>query len=350
MLTSDRPLGAVTRRWEQWTTQMSVSVPAGQEADLDAAAAVVNRHLAAVDVACSRFREDSELAQVNAVQSLAFGQVKRRATAADTEPVSYGVSPLLADYLRAALQVAAATDGVVDPTLGRALREAGYDLHLGSRGFSPATGATGEQAASSSEPARPTTVRVTTRYRDGWRAVRLTHGAAPRVTLPAGVELDLGATAKAKAADDAARLAHEATGAAVLVSLGGDVAAAGTPDGFAWPVEVAEVPTQAGPVVLARDGGLATSTVRLRRWTQAGSPRHHLIDPWTGLPAVGRWRTATVAAASCLVANAASTAVLVRSERGTEWLASLGLAARLVGHDGQVTRVGGWPAEEVVAA
>jgi thiamine biosynthesis lipoprotein len=57
----------------------------------------------------------------------------------------------------------------------------------------------------------------------------------------------------------------------------------------------------------------------------------------------------TVAATSCVDANAASTAAIVRGERALRWLESAGLPARLVAHDGSVVTVAGWPAEGEVA-
>jgi thiamine biosynthesis lipoprotein len=71
---------------------------------------------------------------------------------------------------------------------------------------------------------------------------------------------------------------------------------------------------------------------------------HHIVDPRTGLPAAGPWRTASVAAATCAEANAAATAAIVAGEQAVPWLATQGLPARLVGHDGSVRLVGGWPA------
>jgi thiamine biosynthesis lipoprotein len=70
---------------------------------------------------------------------------------------------------------------------------------------------------------------------------------------------------------------------------------------------------------------------------------HHLIDPRTGLPARSPWRTVSVAAATCVDANAAATAALIRGENGPAWLERIGLAGRLVADDGRVVRVGGWP-------
>ena len=71
--------------------------------------------------------------------------------------------------------------------------------------------------------------------------------------------------------------------------------------------------------------------------------RHHIIDPTTGLPANSPWRTATVAAATCVDANAASTAAIVLGNRAVDWLRAAELPARLVHRDGTVVRVAGWP-------
>src|SRR5439155_25516009 len=103
----------------------------------------------------------------------------------------------------------------------------------------------------------------------GWRRVELDEDRRS-IRIPAGVELDLGATARAPAADRAAAAAADATGAGVLVSLGGDIAVAGpTPPG-GWPVRIADDHRASldgpGPVVGVESGGLATSSVTVRRW------------------------------------------------------------------------------------
>jgi thiamine biosynthesis lipoprotein ApbE len=149
--------------------------------------------LDALDAACSRFRPDSELVHA----CLARGR-----------PVQ--VSPLLAELLSAALQAAEATEGDVDPTVGTALAAAGYDRDFG-------------QVAPSGPPAA-----LTLRRLPSWRDVAL-DARRRKLTVTAGVALDLGATAKAWQADRAAaRLAAE-LGCGVLVSLGGDIAVGGEP-------------------------------------------------------------------------------------------------------------------------
>ena len=281
---------------------------------LEPARAVLERELEAIDLACSRFRSDSELVRVNA------------AAGAEIE-----VSELLLEAVRVALHAAEASGGLVDPTVGKTMRLAGYDRPLtvvrtrDGRLFHPSF----ERAA-------------------GWRTIRL-DGPRSTVCVPRGVELDLGATAKALAADRAAHAASVAIGAGVLVSLGGDIAVAGEPPPGGWSIRLADdhaAPLDApGPAVSVHSGGLASSGTTVRRWATAGGELHHIVDPRTGRPTNSPWRTVTVAAASCVDANTASTAALVLGDDAPAWLDERGLPSRLVRLDGSVACVGAWPAE-----
>lgn len=276
------------------------------------------RELEAVDLACSRFRDDSELARLN------------RAGGEEFEAGRY-----LFEAVRVALRAAAATGGLVDPTIGRGLRLAGYD-----RTFTIVSGRD-----------RGGTVRFAPAA--GWRHVELDEDRRS-IRIPAGVELDLGATAKAFAADRAALAAAERTGAGIFVSLGGDIAIAGAAPLGGWPVRIADDHRASldgpGPVVSLESGGLATSSVTVRRWRVGGRELHHILDPGTGQPARSCWRTVSVAAASCVDANTASTAGLLLGEAAPAWLAERGLPARLVGVSGEVVCTGGWPADPGIAA
>jgi thiamine biosynthesis lipoprotein len=171
--------------------------------------------------------------------------------------------------------------------------------------------------------------------------------------VPKGVELDLGATAKALAADDAARAIAASLGAGVLISLGGDIAVAGPGPDEGWSVRIADdhaAPLgDPGPTVAIVNGGLATSSTSVRRWQTDRGEAHHILDPHTGLPAVTPWRTVTVAAANCVEANVAATAALVLGAEAVGFLADAGLPARLVRHDDSVVHVAGWPAEVALA-
>ena len=307
-----RPAGddavAVAERAALGTTARVVVWPPG---NLDPACAAVNHVLAALDLQASRFRPDSELSWLNAAGGGLF---------------------LLGDGLAEAVGVALAaarwTGGLTDPTVGDALVSLGYD-----RDFA----AIGEDG----EPPRAAVPAP------GWHLVRLD---GPLLRLPPGIRLDLGATAKGVGADRAVRAVMSANGSAggVLVSLGGDIAVAGTPPQDGWPVTVAEEPDRdcppRGQLVRLPVGAVATSSVTVRHWRRGGVELHHIVDPRTGRPADGPWRTATVVAATCADANAASTAAIVAGARAAELLAATGLPARLTGHDGRVRDLNGWPA------
>ena len=140
----------------------------------------------------------------------------------------------------------------------------------------------------------------------------------------------------------------------MLVSLGGDVAVAGEAPPGGWPIRIADdhaAPLDTpGQTIALLVGGLATSGTAVRRWDTTAGELHHIVDPRTGRPASTPWRTATVAARSCVEANTASTAAIVLGEAAPAWLEAVGLPARLVGVDGSAALVGGWPAEEAEAA
>jgi thiamine biosynthesis lipoprotein len=222
-----------------------------------------------------------------------------------------------------ALDAARLTGGAVDPTVGRALEQVGYDRDL----------------AEIAEDGPP----VHAHPAPGWRVVSLDR-ASRTVLFPRGVRLDLGSTAKALAADRAAVIAAAATGTGVLISLGGDIAVAGAPPDGGWPIALADdhESDAAGPVVAIEAGGLATSSTTVRRWQRGGNEVHHILDPATGMPCPVVWRTATVAARTCVEANVASTASIVLGSAAPEWLVEHGLPARLVDPSGRAHAVGGW--------
>jgi thiamine biosynthesis lipoprotein len=234
------------------------------------AEALMRLRLLDIDRAASRFRPDSELALVEAM-----GGPRR-------------VSALLSGAVHTALAAARETDGAVDPT------------------------------ARPGVPGR-------------WRSIDLDPHRR-MLSIPDGVEIDVGATGKALIADRIARDVHRLTASALLVNLGGDIACAGD-----WDVGIADdhKASTADQVVKVHGGGLATSSTVVRPG--------HIVDPETGEPVESPWRTVTVAGRSCVAANTASTAAIVLGERAPRWLTAHGLPARLVAHDGTVMRVGGWP-------
>ena len=280
------------------------------EAAAGRARAIADAQLAAVDLACSRFRPDSELSRLNE----SHGAVTH-------------VSELFAELIAEALRAAELTDGDVDPTCGQALVAAGYD-----RDFGELSGGSVTPRTASPVP--------------GWRNVRLDQ-ASRTVQLASGAQLDLGSTAKAWSADRCANLIAAELDVGVLLSLGGDIAVAGMPPGDGWHVKAtddhAALPDAQGQTITISSGGLATSSTTVRAWEAGGRQMHHIIDPRTGEPVSSRWRTVTVAAATCVDANIASTASIIRSDAAPAWLTGLALPARLVSHDGSVTTTPGWP-------
>jgi thiamine biosynthesis lipoprotein len=281
-------------------------------ARLAVAAEQLRAELAEIDLACSRFRQDSEISALHR-------RAGRRCE----------VGPVLADALDAALRAAELTDGLVDPTVGASVRDLGYD-----RDFDEVRARAPGGPVNRPRPA------------PGWWRVSW-DPVARQVVVPAGIVLDLGATAKALAADRAARRAASAAGCGVLVSLGGDVASEGGAPPGGWLVAIADDHRTAigdpAQTVALSTGALATSSITVRSWWRGGARRHHIVDPRTGRNPAPVWRTVTVAADCCLDANVASTAAVVLGAEAPAWLTAHRLPARLVTPEGAVVRTGGWP-------
>lgn len=281
--------------------------------DLPRAELAATEILKDVNETCSRFRDDSDLSRVN------------------SHPGRWvEVDPLLVAAVAAACEAAAGTDGLVNPLLGRPLVQLGYD-----RDFQLLT------------PCEESPVDLAFPGPDGppdvasWERIRLDPEGA--LLIPTGTALDLGATAKAWAADLVATAFTANLNEPALVSLGGDIRISAQ-DGMPWQIAISEDPAKAPDVHIGLDGGgLATSSTLVRHWRRGGVRRHHLIDPRTGLSATEVWRTVTATGPSCMAANTASTAAIVLGAAAPDWLADRGVSARLVSLTGDVCHVGAWP-------
>jgi len=299
-----------TARWHALGTTALVAVVDG--ARLNEATATARCELEAFEATCSRFREDSEI--------LTLGDRPRP------------VSRRLFTIVEVALAVARYTGGAVDPTVGASMQALGYD-----RDYEELGRVTG----------RPEATPVPA---PGWRSVVLDPVARTICTAP-GTVLDLGASAKALAADQVARRIARELATGTLVDLGGDVAVAGPPPRGGWPIGVG--PVSDGPaeqVVVISRGGVASSSPHVRTWEVGGRSFDHIVDPRTGRPAPRRWRSVSAYAPSAVEANALTTAAVVWGDGAVDEISARGGSARLVGVDGAVQHVGTWPEEHASRA
>ncbi|HEX6621381.1 MAG TPA: FAD:protein FMN transferase [Solirubrobacteraceae bacterium] len=240
-----------------------------------------------VEALLSRFRDDSELSELNREGRIEAGD------------------DLLA-VVGLALDARERTDGRFDPTVHDALVAAGYDR-------------TFEQVA-------PDGAATAVAVRCGGR-VRVT---GRTIELEPGTHLDLGGIGKGYTVDRAAAILSAAGPA--LVDAGGDIAALGRPDALGWRVGVEHL------TVALENAAVATSGRDRRRWRRDGEERHHLIDPATGRPAASDLLRVSVVADTAAEAEVLAKSLFLAGER--EALAA-GVPAVLVGANGRVAVAGG---------
>ena len=289
-----------------WKTELWLTVRAQPTSQLTGwLASLLHDEVAALDVCASRFRADSQLWAVN------------RNPGAWTE-----VSWDFVAVLTASLNAAAATDGIVDPLLGRQVVAAGYDAWAGQQ----------SGIGSQTSDAR-------------WQSIEIRPGRSQaQVRIPPDSALDLGAVAKGWLADRLATIAHRSTGFDAIANMGGDLRVVSP--SHPWVVSAdPDVPGVQDTAMEIIDAGLATSGLGHRSWATG----HHIIDPRTAQPARTPWESVSVLAAEAAGANAAATAGLILAERGPDWLAAMGLDGWFVARNHEQA-VGAWPRPVPVCA
>jgi FAD:protein FMN transferase len=297
-----------------WSTSVVFGVT--NPAVLSDARALLDAVLADVEQAASRFRPGTEIEALNA--------------SAGTGPL--GVSPTMVDLVSHALWAAETTGGACDPTIADSLVALGYDRDIDELGLDS------EHATVHPSP--------------GVAGIELDLESRT-LSLPRGTHLDLGATAKARAADIAAERIAELFGVGALVDIGGDLRVAGvTPQG-GWRIGVTtsarDASSPVDEVVCIDQGGIASSSSVVRTWSAGGERHHHIIDPATGRSAESPFSLVTVVAPTCVEANAYSTAAMVWGDNALFELPQRSLVARVVRLDGTVERLGGWPEPQETA-
>jgi thiamine biosynthesis lipoprotein len=217
--------------------------------------------------------------------------------------------PMLAEVVRAALELRELTGGAFDPTLGARLCELGYaTTFVGIDSPKPAGGY------------HPGSLLVTT----GESSVRL-EGRG---------ELDLGGIAKGWIVDRVVDMLVEAGASSAIVDGGGDIRVVGGP----WPIEYG-----LGHIVYVESGAITTSSIRRRRWRDAdGRELHHVLDPHTGNPVRPPLESVTIRARETTLADALATAALVDAERIFELLPSLDAQAAACDEGGRWWTTANW--------
>jgi thiamine biosynthesis lipoprotein len=254
----------------------------------------------------TRFREDSELARLNACSGT-------------TVVVSAEMLLLVAR----SVQASELTGGAFDPTVHDAMVAVGYDCT-----FPAITG--------SDDPVEGADV-------PGVHGIEL-DAVQSSVRLPMGVHLDPGGIGKGLAADLVVENLLARGAETVCVNVGGDLRAAGLPpDGVDWRVDV-DSPFSDAPLaqVGIQAGAVATSSPLKRRWRRGTVAAHHILDPATGKPAITAVAAATVIAGEGWFAEAfAKAAVISGSVRaGLALLGSHGISGVLVDAAGRVAVTG----------
>lgn len=178
------------------------------------------------------------------------------------------ISAELARILEHAAAIAAASDQLFNPAIGKLVRLWGFHAD----GF---------------EPRRPAHAEIVALVRAHPRMSDLTwSGGSVRCANPA-VAIDLGGYAKGYALDRAAELLKQRGVRHALVNIGGNVIALGTKGGQPWRIGV-QHPRAAGPLALLNldDGEAIGTSGDYQRYFELDATRYsHLIDPRTGWPA-----------------------------------------------------------------
>ena len=255
----------------------------------------------------SRFRDDSELSQMNRHSG---------------SPVF--VSAETFDVLEIAHAAWRATSGLFDPTVHDAMRDIGY-----SESFDVTGEAHGELSRGAATM--------------GLRDVEL-DPAIRMVKVPPGLHLDLGGIGKGRTVDLVAAHLQRSGALGACVDMGGDVRVNGhAVDGSGWAIAIDDpfAPGTDLAVVALADGSVTTSSRLRRRWEAVDGAAHHLVDPTTGRPAFTGLAAVTVLAADAAWGETHAKAALLAGPRdGVRLLDDAGLCGLLVTDDGSTITAG----------
>lgn len=255
----------------------------------------------------TRFSEDSELSQLNRSAGSWFH-----------------ASPDMVFVLTLAHQYVGQTRGLFDPSILPDLHRIGYDRSMDL---------IRDMGSIVNSPLFPARHRLPL---DGL----IINPDENLIYMPEGVQLDLGGIAKGWIVEQAAAILGESS-SACAVNAGGDMVLVGIPEGKKmWEITLEDPRTPDLPMTTLNvpPGAVATSSVTRRAWNQAGKPRHHLIDPRTGEPAITDWLSVTVLAPHADVAEVFAKALLIAGSQEAETIAqnAAGISYLAVDREGKI--------------
>ncbi len=162
--------------------------------------------------------------------------------------------------------------------------------------------------------------------RIGWSKVKWQR---PNLTLPAGMEIDLGGIGKEYAVDKTAEILSQYLSTGVMINYGGDLFALGPQiNGAPWNVGIDD-PNATGEQVVVQisfsKGGLATSGDARRYLLKEGVRYGHILDPRTGWPVLNPHRSVTVAARTCIEAGMLATLAMMQGSDAKLFLEEQGV-------------------------
>ena len=160
------------------------------------------------------------------------------------------------------------------------------------------------------------------------------------VTLPEGMEIDLGSVAKGYAGQLAAQMLRNSGVESALLNLGDNVQTVGAkPDGSPWQIGIKDPQGEDAMMVLSvEDQAVVTSGGYERYFEQDGQTYWHVMDPSTGHPADSGLISVTIVGDEGVVCDGLSTALFVMGlEKAADlWAQSCDFEAVFVTASGEV--------------
>ena len=232
------------------------------------------------------------------------------------QPVT--VSEETAEIISFALEMAQRTGGALDPTIYPVLTAWGFTTD------------------SKQVPSQQQIAQLLEQV--GYDRIQLN---GTELTVPDGMELDLGAVGKGYTADLVTEILRRHGVSSALISLGGNIQAIGSrPDGSDWRLGI-RAPWESGNlgVLTVSDAAVVTSGGYENYFDdEQGNIYWHILDPSTGYPADNGLQSVTIVGREGKMCDALSTALFVMGAQSAEqyWRENGGFEMLLVTDSGEI--------------